>query len=1028
MDKKLDEGDSDYANLVEKKSDLEDTVDRLCAEKFELKTKITDLTESSNETRQEIESIINEVDILEKEMVSCQEQLTKRDDQCKEYEKRAKDAETQLEQAITTKDLTTKEKEQLAEQIAGLQASANDYSQRVSELTEILRKKNEDLYNVESLVDEKEKELQYVIDELREELAGTKADLSARNDLIKDIEKRLSSAFEENQNLSAQIKAAISEVNSQKAKVIEMDEKIRLLTQEKEISVVLAEKDSHRMEEDCAKQLATFSEQIAQLSEEKYDLESKLSTAMKNANSSREELEEKQVNIRHLENKILRMSEVHAAASTSLESKLSEVNGKFWIAKDRVQVLNERIADVEVQRKVAIKNIEDETNLMAENLGNEINGLKRRLDHSFQENKELQKTVDKFDAKEKELKLCIECLMDAIRTVDDNVKSVQEANKLSMEKVSEKNHHLSTQVEDAELKVNKLKAKVASMEEDQTREVDLAKRDSTLIEAEYSDRLASVKDKLAQSLKEKNDLKWKLLHAMEKSDSSRHLQEQVSNLETERDELLEEMYQINEELTNIVEENMALQAQIQHNESQIEVLEIEVARTGQCHQKSLSVQQDSIDELSDRCTRLTNLKNRFEEELIEKENEVSKISAEFEQQKSALDKACLKIQESLKSQEALKTSFEEAALTQKSEMSSLSKAKEELEIEISLCRTEMEKLINTDESRKKEILLLQTQGKTLEADATDAISKLNESEVRLESLLNQKKANEVDELEAMELKFLSLQRDHSGLTKTIEAMASSADGMEMKFNSLQDRFTLLKREKGNIEYELETIQQGHNALNDQVCTLSSDNNELRSENDRLQRFIKQMQIEGNQSYSSDTISSSGSTWNSDPRLSYETLTSNMNSMLEKITEKCTAGSPEKTNNAQDEEIDGGNLDDSFDESMFLPNIEHLDNNAEEESPRKSVGNEDEKSSDNIQILDEIKEESAVTKPSVSFCSTPSRSKDYGKRRIPLSDRKNRTPLSTQSKRLRSSSKKAMSSSSKKSRTNYMLINNEQLFG
>merc|ERR1719354_304093 len=151
-------------------------------------------------------------------------------------------------------------------------------------------------------------------------------------------------------------------------------------------------------------------------------------------------------------------------------------------------------------------------------------------------------------------------------------------------------------------------------------------------------------------------------------------------------------------------------------------------------------------------------------------------------------------------------------------------------------------------------------------------------------------------------------------------------------------------------------------------------------------------------------------------------------MLEKISEKCTAGSPEKTNDAQDEEIDGANLDDSFDESMFLPNIEHPDNNAEEESTRKSVGNEDEESSDNIQILDEIQEESVVTKPSVSFCSTPSRCKDYGKRRIPLSDRKNMTPLSTQSKRLRSSSKKAMSSSSKKSRTNYMLINNEQLFG
>ena len=98
------------------------------------------------------------------------------------------------------------------------------------------------------------------------------------------------------------------------------------------------------------------------------------------------------------------------------------------------------------------------------------------------------------------------------------------------------------------------------------------------------------------------------------------------------------------------------------------------------------------------------------------------------------------------------------------------------------------------------------------------------------------------------------------------------------------------------------------------------------------------------------------------------------------------------------------MEDSFDESMFLPNVQSV--------------KEEEK--ENVNAFTPSKENTPFT---------PSKLDDYGVKRQPLSERKqNRTPLSVRStnKKMRPSSKKLMSST--KNRSHYMMFNNKNLFG
>lgn len=418
-----------------------------------------------------------------------------------------------------------------------------------------------------------------------------------------------------------------------------------------------------------------------------------------------------------------------------------------------------------------------------------------------------------------------------------------------------------------------------------------------------------------------------------------------------------------------------------------------------------------------------------------KESEIKKLSRNFATQQEALNDTQSALQDALKDQKTLRLSCDQLSNVHASEIESLKRTQSRLESDVARYQDQIASLADDKARSSKELVELRESALKFN-EATDASSQLSDVKYKLDALVKEHKIqfDEKDnELGVLEVKLKSVESDCSSLRKQNKDVASSEVEIRDKYNLSKDRYTLLEREKGNLEFELDTMQADQDALGDQVRVYKDENADIKAENERLKSQIEDLKNSDNCSNRSQEYSPSGSTWHSDSRLSYDTLATNMNSMIEKMT-SANAEPPTCTEPIEEEnEDEAGDLDDSFDEDLFLPNNENrvamvvppvlepvLEEQALNISSMEAVQNE-------VPILNECNKENEVSKPSVSFCSPQGKGKgDYGTRRVPLSDRKNRTPV--QSKRPHSSAKQIMSGSSKKARsTPYMFIDNKTLF-
>ena len=954
LEKKMEEGQGDASELEEKNSQLEDTVDRLCTEKLDLEGKIVELTQSSNETRMEIESIMKEVDNLEREMVSCQEELQRRNDQCRDSNNRANDAESKLQDLMNNADVVNEEKLRLEEESKQLQSSVQTYSQKILDMTEALEKKNSDLLELESLVDENEKELKYVIENLKKDFEDATNTLAEKNSLVSDLETRLSSASEESFTLSAKIKDALSENEKQKKTITEMERKIVQMAQEKEDALESAKRESNCVEAEMVGKVDSLQGKMVELASEKEHLESRLSCVKQQMDLSAGNVDERQATIQGLEAQISTISEEHASIERELRAGINILEKDLCKTRERINVLSAKIAEVKDERNATVKTLEEEKVMMAENLSNEIEGLKNSLNQDFHEKQALQTKLESFQNNELELQSTIKFLSASLTN---------------------------------------LEAELGALQDERKREIDA-------------------------------------------EDNQKKLQSRFRDLATERDELLEEVLIMNEELRTVAEENFDLAACARGAETQVALLKVDVEKKTEKWQKKINKAKGKKEHALIALDSAKTRQNELEIMVEGKESEIEELSRNFATQQKALNDTQSALQDALKDQKSLRLSCDQVSNVHASEIESLKRTQSRLEADVARYQDQIASLADDKARSSKELVELRENALKFKDEATDANIQLSDVKYKLDALEKQHKIqfDEKDnELGVLEVKLKSVESDCLSLRKQNKNVASSEVEIQEKYNLSKDRYTLLEREKGNLEFELDTMQADQDALGDQVRVYKDENADLKAENERLKNLIEDLKNSDNCSNRSQENSPSGSTWHSDSRLSYDTLATNMDSMIENMT-SASAEPPTCTEPIEEEDEDeAGDLDDSFDEDLFLPNIEDrvamvvppvLEPVIEEQAPTisstEAVQNE-------VPIFNECNKENEVSKPSVSFCSPQGKGKgDYGTRRVPLSDRKNRTPV--QSKRPRSSTKKIISASSKKARsTPYMFIDNKTLF-
>ena len=378
---------------------------------------------------------------------------------------------------------------------------------------------------------------------------------------------------------------------------------------ERDDAIQSIERETSTNNTELATRVESLQESVSRLSTERDSLDLKLSQMKQNVQTTTESLEEKQSCIEKLQTQLSEMSEAHALFERSKNDELSDLDRKFFSATERVKVLTMKIAEVEAQRQTIIKNNEEEKELLASNLGNEIDGLQRKLARSFEEKEILQGKLNLTCSKEVELKSCIECLMDTVHTVETNL---------------------------------------------------------CCAEKESKHRLDSV--------------------ISQKEDQERILQEYSNQLEAERDELLEEIYIIDEELRQIVDENDDLREQIDVYHSQIKAFTQDIEKAKGDKGERISRLEEQLKKATQECNDLKKLKEQDEHELKMKETEISRILDEASKQRLALDDAYRDLTESLKCQEELRMMQRDTELADKTAIQTLTRAKEDLEADIFKCR------------------------------------------------------------------------------------------------------------------------------------------------------------------------------------------------------------------------------------------------------------------------------------------------------------------------------------------------------
>jgi len=367
------------------------------------------------------------------------------------------------------------------------------------------------------------------------------------------------------------------------------------------------------------------------------------------------------------------------------------------------------------------------------------------------------------------------------------------------------------------------------------------------------------------------------------------------------------------------------------------------------------------------------------------------------------------IQNDFEAKEAIRISHKREVKCLNLKISELDEKGKLMDVELLQCRRDS----NTSADNFHNQMEKKTSALESQLEKYRALSEVNIAEIQSKISCIQNLEEEVKSLQLekelniqAEKTVKALQSEHLFLKNRADRCSVSEEDAKRDLLLQKDRFTLLNRKKDSIESELKVLQYDQDALNNQIGVLDTQNKELGAENRRLICRIEDM----NKAHSNSECMSSNTTVEIPPSscsmqespAPFYDLSTKMDNMLEKMsTDQSTV------------------MDDTFDESMFLPNA--------------GVDSPDDK--ENKCVYSNTPSKTKNEKPK-SYGLTPLRMStpsklEYSVKRLPLSEKKIRTPLkmkeNTPKRAVTSNRKHAKGLSATKIRSNWMLFDNKTLF-
>ncbi|WP_271714781.1 Ig-like domain-containing protein [Anaeromicropila herbilytica] len=440
LQQQLSNKDSDIANLTEKVKGLQDTITNLTNQNNALQSQVDSYVSLLNDIKNSLgvgsyDDILDAINQLKQQISNLQQTNKELNNQLVDANTHINDWKNKFDQLKADKDVSDSELQVALEKISNLQNQRDELQSQVDSLNTVITELNKKIQDLEAQVTSKDisildlqkqivdavaliqdkdskihdlesqisnlsndiNELKDLLSEIRDELG-----VSDNKDVIKaiqDLKDSVTNKVNENTELQNHISKIESLLVEEKKK---SDSLSNLLDQLKGLVNANTDEDIANKVKDLQQQLLDANQKIAQLTQDKNDLVSTMSTM--------------QTKINELTNQVAELEELLKTNGTDVQKRIEELQNKVIELenqnvdlKDSIQQLETKVTDMtkinqELQKQIDyLQALLDTANMTIEQLRNELANQIAANKTLTDENTTLKNEVESLKKKVKEL-------------------------------------------------------------------------------------------------------------------------------------------------------------------------------------------------------------------------------------------------------------------------------------------------------------------------------------------------------------------------------------------------------------------------------------------------------------------------------------------------------------------------------------------------------------------------------------------------------------------------------------------------
>ena len=817
--------------------------------------------DSMNNTNQEVEALLGEIDTLRKmldrpssDLIEMKVEYDRIKEQLEEKNSEvgpSKFADIERDSLEALVNRLTDEKRGLEKRLSGIQEQSSNTQKEVEEILEEVSKLESEMAEQKTLLKKREEELWLAT----ESSAASEAKCDELQAELGRVREELSQATTKMESYHSEQSATSQELESLRGKIVDLQSKL----EDKEVTLSTLHASRDRVEEELQDRINALTKTLADSNDDKASSDMELREQL--AASSRDntvlvqrvtdisnELEKQKSSLKESEDRVQKLQDEMSTAAKDADRRLEEVTESYNARFDMLQSEKNRIKEASASEMAKLQSsleaIETEKRTLQEALKEQEASLNTKITTLELELSDCRSSLDKMAS---ESSAALEAERANKTQLEESIASLQNEKKSFLGEAKSKEEELRKTLEDQIRNLSEEKDFIVQqMKEMETKGGEQRKQDDEIV-AKLEAQIQSLTDEKREAL----------LAAQKNLDETRtSLTDSIDELKSEKERLLK----------CIEEASLSHDAAIAEMESKmserIKTLEKERDDTVKAGQEELEMSKSSLE---------------------------AKINV-LEEEKKALNE---KIAEIMSNNDAASTSSE-------GRIKMLEDEKKMLDDELTEAKVQSEESANIISQLEAKLKALEEDKIALTANSSLWQKSAEDSKTVVSDLKEQLKL---------------AKRDKGALEFQLESLSEDQDVLNQTVRSLQDRNDELERLLESNTNSHDTDGAAHGGIFDDSVMkvakpgVNSPTIEGQSESGNAGR------VGG---ADADTNNADACAAPTSP-VSFDALTSRMDSVISRMSAVKQLPLARPQEQQQQEEEEDFDDDDSFDEDMFLPN-------------------------------------------------------------------------------------------------------------